>query len=419
MAEYAKTEIDPREGLFQHSDFTGLRNNVGQEGFALSDLATAFNCDLNDAREIQRRKGYGPVVIAGVDRSLWSFGSVCLAVGSNSLKLINPNLSTTTLRTGLTANRELQYTNFGDRAFYSNGAENGVVQNGQHRTWGITPPGLPVATVTGGLLLAGDYQFAITYLRQDGQESGTGRAGTLTLTAAGGIALSSIPVSADPTVTMKNVYLTTVGGTVLYRRGVIPNAQTTFTINALQMDANPLTTQFLQPPPAGDFIEYYKGYMLVAKDNRIYPSKSYSPELFDYRQAIPFTDRITMIAALNNKNDSAWIGTVSQVAQLIGTDPSNWTFQVAAAYGVIPGSLNYMDGELLGDGSDKGNTIALFATTQGMCVGRSDGTFANLTQEKFAFPSMDRAASIVRRHRGIAQYVLTLEGIEVPANVAA
>lgn len=417
MAEFPIN--DRREDSFEHSKFLGLRNNVETEGFGLGDLDAALNVDINDELELMRRKGYGPVIISGIDRALWAISDVCLGVGSNNLKIVNADYSTTTLRTGLTPNRDLQFTNFGERIFYANGAENGVVQNGQHRTWGITPPGIPLAAATGGLLLAGDYQFAVTYIRQDGQESGTGRAGTLTLAAAGGIALSAIPISADPTVTMKNVYATSVGGKTLYRRGTIPNTQTTFTINAIQQDSQPLLTQFLLPPPVGDFIEYYKGYMLVAKDNRLYPSKSYSPELFDYREAIPFLDRIVMIAALNNKNDAAWIGTDNQVAQLNGTDPTKWNYQVAADYGVIPGTLDYMDGELLGDGADKGNTVAMFTTKRGICVGRSDGTFANLTQERVAFPSMDRGASVARRHRGMGQYVVTLEGIEVAGNVAA
>jgi len=44
------------------------------------------------------------------------------------------------------------------------------------------------------------------------QESGAGKAGTIELFTAGGISLSSVPVSADPTVTHKAIYATTVGG---------------------------------------------------------------------------------------------------------------------------------------------------------------------------------------------------------------
>jgi hypothetical protein len=32
---------------------------------------------------------------------------------------------------------------------------------------------------------------------------------------------------------------------------------------------------------------------------------------------------------------------------------------------------------------------------------------------------MDRGAGVVRRHRGIAQYLVSLQGTEGPANVAA
>ncbi len=204
----------------------------------------------------------------------------------------------------------------------------------------------------------------------------------------------------------------------LFLQGTIPNAQTTYTISAVQHDAFPLTTQFLSPPPAGDFIGYWKGWMLVAKDNVLYPSEPYAPELFDLRKAVRFLDRITMVAPLNNKTDSCWIGTGSQVIWLGGDVPDKWVYNPVADYGVIPGTLAYADGELLAEAS-RGNTVAMFATTRGLCVAHSDGAFRNLTEDRYAYPSMDRGASIVRRHRGIAQFLTTLEGIAVAGNVAA
>lgn len=419
---YLEDGNDAKEGLFEHTRFLGIRNNIGSEGFDLGDLETGLNQDIDDALEISRRKGFSAPVVAGVDRSLWARGGVCLGVGSNALKLINRDFSTATLRTGLTANRELSYDVMGDRVFYANGAEMGVVQNGQHRTWGLTPPTLPLATATGGTLLAGNYQFVATYVRNDGQESGAGRAGVITLAGLGvdgGIALSAIPVSTDPTVVAKNIYVTPVNGDALYLRGTIPNATTTFTVNALQRDANELLTQFMTPPPAFDYLGVFKGWMLGSKDNRLYPSEPYAPELFDLRKSIPMLDRITMVAPLNNNTDGVYIGTASQVIWMDGDAPETWRFKVAADYGVIPGTLAYSDGETLGDGSGTGDQIAYFATARGLCVGQTGGKFTNLTEKRFAYPSMDRGAGIVRRHRGMIQYVATLEGIETAGNVTA
>jgi hypothetical protein len=393
-----------------------LRNNVSSDAFSPEDLEVALNVDIDDSLSAGRRKGYSAPVTASVDRDLWASGSVCLGVGSNALKLVNPDYSLVTLRSGLTADRPLSYAVAGDRVFYANGAELGCVQAGAHRTWGLDVPGMPVAAATAGTLRAGLYQYAVTYLRADGQESGAGRAGTIELTDTGGISLSSISVSDDPGVTYKIVYATSVGGGTLYRTGLIANADTTYVIREERMGASPLITQFLSAPPAGDHIAYWNGWMLVAQGARLYPSEPYAPELFDLRKSVPFLDRITMVAPVT---DGVWVGTASQIGWLTGDSPETWRFRVVAEHGVVPGALAYGDSELLGDGSAAGERYAFFASKQGLCVGRPGGAFANLTQARFAYPIQERGAVVVRRHRGIAQLVATMRGAEVAGNVAA
>lgn len=415
MAEYVEP-INEREGLEEFSQWRGLRNNVAPESFGRGDLVSALNCDVDDALGIGRRKGYSTVVTSAIDRSLFASGATCLGVGSNSLKQVNPDWTTTVLRTGLTATRALSYAAVADRIYWSNGIDLGCVQNGTNRTWGITLPAAPLAVATGGSLPAGKYQIAVTYLRSDGQESGAARAGTIELTTTGGIALSVIPVSTDPTVTDKAIYISPVGGETLYRAGVIDNSTTDFAIREVRMSASPLLTQFLSPPPAGDHIAYFKGWMLVASGSRLYPSESYAPELFDVRKSIPFADRITMVAPAK---DGVWLGSSNQVLHMTGDSPEAWVFRVVAEYGVIPGTLTYGDGELLGDGSAAGEQVAFFASKRGLCAGLPGGRLTNLTESRFAYPSMDRGASIVRRHRGIVQMVTTLQGTEVAGNVAA
>ena len=251
MAEYAKS-VDEREGLEEFSAFMGLRNNVDAASFGREDLVTALNVDVLDDLGVSRRKGFSSALTTAVDRSLWASGGVCLGVGSNSLKIVNPDYSTKTVLTGLTPDRPLSYTAAGDRVFWSNGVQKGVVQNGANRSWGIDLPGLAVATVDAGTLQPGLYQYAVTYLRSDGQESGAGLAGVMSMVSTGGIVLSSIPVSVDTSITHKAIYATSVGGETLYQAGVVTNATTSFAIREPRMGASPLLTQFLQPPPAGD-----------------------------------------------------------------------------------------------------------------------------------------------------------------------
>ena len=415
MAEYAKS-VDEREGLEEFSSFMGLRNNVDEASFGREDLATALNVDVLDDLGVSRRKGFSSALTTAVDRSLWASGDVCLGVGTNTLKLVNPDYSVKTLLTGLTAERPLSYTAVGDRVFWSNGVQKGVVQGGANRSWGVDVPDQPVATAGAGELLAGLYQYAVTYLRSDGQESGASLAGVVSLASTGGIVMSSIPVSIDTSVTHKAIYATSVGGETLYQAGVVTNATTSFAIREPRMGASPLLTQFLQPPPAGDHVAYQNGYLLVANGARLYPSEPYAPELFDYRKALPFLGRVTMVAPVKG---GVWIGTDSQIGWLAGDTPEVWDFKVKADYGVIPHTLWFADAGVIGDGQAIGEMAALFASKRGLCVGLPGGRLMNLTESRFAYPVMDVGAGIVRRHRGTNQFLVTLQGIETAGNVAA
>lgn len=410
--------VDPREGLFELTGFGGLRNNIDPSDFELGDLENALNCDIDDGENVTRRRGFSTAITTAIDRNLFAVGSVCLGVGSNALKRILPDFSVNTLKTGLTVDRDLSYAAISDRVYWANGIELGVVSGGVNRSWGLPVPATPTVALSGGDLPEGTYQFAVTFIRDDGQESGAARAGSITLAAIGGISLSAIPVATDATIIAKAVYVSTRNGSALFRAGLIANATTVFAVREPGDPAAPLQTQFLSAPPAGDFIGYFKGWMLVAKGNRLYPSEVYAPELFDSRKSIPFLDRITMVAPMNDKTGAGvWIGTDTQVIWLTGNSPETWEYKVAASSGVIPGTLAYSESKILGDDSGASAQIVYFTTKQGICVGRANGGLIGLTQDRFSFPAQPIGAGVVRNHRGTVQYVVTLNGPETAANV--
>lgn len=406
------------EDLREHREFTGLRNNVTSAGFDLGDLEAGMNVDINDRGFLLRRKGYSAVVVAGVDRDLWASGVVCLGVGANALKQIMPDWSTIVLRTGLTAGRPLTYTAIGARAYYANGVESGVVENGQHRSWGLEPPTPPATATAGGSLRAGRYQYTMTYLRSDGQESGAPRATVVELTAvASGFELT-LPVSTDPGVTHKVVYVSDRDGETLFRYAVLDTAETTFAVREERPGTVALATQFLVSPNilgAIEHIAYANGRMLVSVGNRLYCSEPYAPELFDPRKSWPFLDAISMVTPLE---DGTWLGTKSEVIWLPNAEPEKWQFMSKAPYGVIPGTAYLDTAATIGDGSGKGPAV-YFATSQGLCAGMNGGQMVNFTEGRFQYPMQPRGAGIVRRHRGMVQYLTTLRGAEVAGNVAA
>jgi hypothetical protein len=400
--------------VFAFEQFRGLRNTVGAESFEAGDLEAALNVDITDALRVRRRKGYGATAITTSHHSLWSNGVIALAVSGSTLVEILPDLTSRVVRTGLTVGLRMHYASIGTRVFYSNNVETGVFEDGVSRSWGVQwPTRLPLASVIGGSLPAGLYQYVLTYLREDGQESGVGLAGVIELTGISGIRFYDIPVSPDAGVSFKRLYVSPVNGDALFALMTLPNSAVEATYTIERTGALPLGTQFLSPALPGTDLAEFAGYILMARGNVLYRSEPFAPELFDLRKGLPFAGRITLVAPVD---DGVYLGTESEVIWLSGRKPAEWLGVQRLNYGVIPGTLAQGLAEDIAEGQQ--GPAALFATTNGICAGLNGGSVLNLTGDRFNYPVMDEGAAVVRDLGGSVQYLVTLRGTERPGNTA-
>lgn len=395
------------------SQFKGLRNTVGPESFEIGDLEAALNVDVTDELRVRRRRGYGAFV-AGAYHSLFANGEVMVAVTGTSLVRITPEGVSSTLRTGLTSGARLAYSAVGDRIYYSNRTQTGCVQAGVHRSWGLDiPTSQPTASVVGGSMQPGTYQYALTYVRDDGQESGTGLAGSVTLRSRGGIRFDAIPVSADPTVTAKRLYISPPDGDAMYYALGLHASDTSATVYSARDGTMILATQFKGPPPAGTCLAHYNGHALVAVGNRLYFSEPYAPELFDLRRGYRFSSPITLVAPVD---DGLYLGIETEVIFLEGRDVTELVYRPRCDYGAILGTLAYCSADDINKNTQ--GRAAVFATTQGVCAGFNGGQIVNLTQERFNYPVTKRGAAVVRNYGGSVQYLVVLEGTSTAGNTA-
>jgi len=403
---------NPREGVYEVPGFAGLRNTVAPEAFEPGDLVTAENIDIDDGQRARRRKGFTRIEAATYS-SIFAHGDQCVALRDSVLVRLNSDETTTSLVTGMLA-RPVSYFGMGARIYWSNGPQQGVVEDGANRSWGIDLPfSQGSATQQGGALRAGTYKWAVVFRRVDGQLSGTGRSGAIELTEDAGILLSAMPVSADPDVSEKELYISDCDGDTLFRRARIVNSDTAFTYHAYLPAFEPLRTQFLVGPPGGDVIAEFNGHALVAQGNTLYYSESYAPELFDPRKNYRFESAVRLLAPVEG---GVYLGLEDHIYFLAGEDPAKWVLKSRAPYGVIAGTLTYAPTEYLG--ADGAGEVAVFASTQGVCVGANDGAFSNLTQERFLYPIQSRGAAVVRKHRGINQFLVVMQGAETAAPTA-
>lgn len=400
------------EGVFEHKEFKGLRNTVGPENLEPGDLEAATNVDIDDAGDASVRRGHPAASIAGASHSLWSDGTTCLAVIAGTLTQILPSLATQSLRSGMGA-RPVSYDSVAGRVYYSNGVLTGVVENGSSRSWGLEVPRTIAAVAVPGSLPAGRYQFALTYVRTDGQESGAARAGQLELTAPGGLSFPALPVPADPDVIEKALYVSKANGSALYYAHTVLAATTSTTFTDPQLGTATLPTQHLSPPPPGDIVTYFAGRAYVAAGDTLYPSRPYAYELFDLREAIRFGDQITLVGPVT---DGLFVSAGAKTVFLSGRDPAAFDLRPLATYGAIP-RTSYRESQTALDPERKGSCV-IWASTRGVCAGFDGGDMVNLTESRFAYPAQETGAGVVRPWRGTQQYLTTLRGAETPGNIA-
>lgn len=394
------TDTQPRNSSSGfYTSFSGLRNDVSPERFSPADLAAADNVDLDRSGRASRRSGYASVR-AGAAHSLWASGALGLFVAGTQLNRLNADYTASLLRSGLTAGMRMSYVEVSDRVYFSNGVETGIIENGVARSWGLIVPPKPAVTATVGNMPAGTYQYSTTYFRADGQESGASPVGVITVPEGTGLVFS-VPASTDPGVVSKGVYISTSNGEVMYLSLILSNAITSGSYQNDTGELNtPLATQFMEPPPAGQLVSYFRGRMIVAAGDTLYFSEPYAYELFDLRNYMQLDGQVSLLAPMEDKDNAGakesgfFVGTDRSCGILAGATSDDFQYVPKTDYGAVIGALDYVDGALFADDSAGARPLPVWLTTQGLCAGMPSMEVKNLTRTRYTFPASGRGAAL-------------------------
>lgn len=384
-------------------EFGGIRNTVDARQIGPKDLAAAVNVDINDAKKIKRRPGRA-VFSSGAADSLFAHNAVALFRRNNALHRLLESGTAVQVLTGI--NNPVNYWGENGRIYFSDGAVTGIYENGAVRGWGITPPTtLPTTAQTTGVLPPGRYMYAITYLRSDGEESGTGQFGIIE-DIESGIAFTDLTVSSQSNITHKAIYLTRANGREFYRALVLENATTSASYS---LDTNELgvrlETAYKQPLPAGSCIAVLNGRTLVGAGEFVVYSDPYLPERCDpVRQNYRFEKPVKLLAPVEG---GVFVGTDNQIVFLSGADIAGASKVEVADYGAIPGTLDYVDGGKI-DGKLAGQKVAMFASQKGVCIGTKAGGFINMTLNRYTYPAAIRGAGVVRLQEGNSRFIVAM-----------
>lgn len=394
--------------------FGGL-NNAAQDPVLAgrTDLQVALNVDANDAGGLSNRPG-GVRVYPGVCHSVMTDGSDLLFREGTELKRLDTVTGVAeVLRGGFTAGLELTWIHLNNAIYFMDGEVAGVYQDRRARSYGLTPPPAPSLSSASGNILNGRIQVVTTYLRNDGQESGASPDSWIT-TTQGGLRVT-VTASSDPDVVGIVIYCSTPDGKLLFKQGVVTNQDGSTTITSRILVGAGLECKHLnlQTPIPGTLIDFYRGLMLIGGGSMMQHSQPWSYELMNPdRNLVLFPGDMTMMIALEN---GIWVGTTRGTQFLYGKDPlaaGGW--EVRSRLSTFPplraaqrtDSTNFSPNLRLAPGQ-----VAVWPTPEGIMVGDGEGTYRNLTGDRWVAPDGPSGTGFINKSAvGGTQYLFGIMG---------
>lgn len=383
----------------------GLRNDISQERFSKNDLAVGTNIEVDETGKVWRRKATTKLQ-SGVMHSLWASGSDRFVVANGVLSRLTDALALRPIVA--VAGTRVAYQSIAGEVYWTDGLQSGVITGTTSRVWGIAPPPPFAAAPTSGTMQAGSYLYTMTYVRADGKESGAPAYGRVDTT--GGITFPALPVSSDPTVVERRLYLSACGGELPYLALTLTNSGKTASLTAPAQRGPQVRTSLSVNAPAGQLVGYYNGRAYVAQGRYLWYSEPFEYERFDPMSSyLAFPDAVQTFAPVS---DGVFVGSETETVFLHGADPSEFVRRQVANYGTVLGTEmnappHYMrahDGGMERKGPQK-----LWMSRQGACLGNDGGDFKNLTGGRFILPDgVVAGASLLKIRGGTPQFVTSL-----------
>ncbi len=383
----------------------GMNNLKQPHAIDNETLRNAVNFDVDDDGNLKLRQGSASVYRGTiVKRTFWSNGDdLALFVEGTDLKRLNADFTATTLRAGV-GNTPMSYVEQDGVVYWSNEVVNGKVVDGADAVWGVPTPGQqPELTVqtSGGHLVKGFYQVAITFVSATGEESGTGGSVEAEVTADGGaLVLSAIPDPGDVDF-LVNVYVTGPSGGQLYFHEALPSGFPTFVIRRVNHPTegallHPLETQFGEPPPPGHLLEYHNGRIYIAQSNIVWATEPQRLGLV--KQAVSYWQFPERVAVLQAVVDGMYVA--SDVTYFLGgIDTGDLVSRIVLEYGAVEGT-----GLTIED-----TRQAAWFSHKGFVVAGPSGEARNLTIDRIAVSEFQAGAMLHREHDGVTQLLATLQ----------
>jgi hypothetical protein len=377
--------------------FKGENNRLPDYALSGKDGAfvrSAVNVDLSGAGTFKRRPG-SERIVSGTDcHSIWAIDDHAYYVDHRTLYSLSADYTATAVLTGLTPFRPMTYADAGaGRVFCTN--KDGLWRlSGESATLaGVAPPqSAPIATVTqDGSLAAGAYQFVVTLLSADGEESAATRPEQVDVPENGRITFSGIPQVAGHTTAL---YLSPPNGDELYR--ITAGAPESAVVAVPpRTDRARCKAILLETLPPGEIVRYSGGRLLVANGDMLYYSEPFALALHNPRKNyVRFESQIDLLEPVEG---GAFVAAGDQT-YWIGGDISAASLAVVLPYGAVRYSS-----------SRAPNSNAVWwMSKRGAVVAGPGGEVKNVQEQNVAVNPSEVGASAVMETDGMRRLIAAL-----------
>lgn len=253
----------------------GMTNRYGNSEIPKGFLRDAKDVIIGNTGQVRFPRWGKTAVYAGNCHSIEENELGIFFVEDGTLKKLNDDYTTTTIKTGVGNSRMYYAGPVSTTLYFGNDSVTGTYVSGVGASeWGCarTPRQPDSETSTIGDLYPGDYRYAITWIGSH-DEGGTGNSTIVSVPDGGSIILDNFPTAPDY-VTAVAVYVTPANGKDLMLYGEYPIATTTVTITQLTTEGVvptiPLETQLAYPPLPSETMVEHQGRIYYALDNAVY-----------------------------------------------------------------------------------------------------------------------------------------------------
>lgn len=400
-------------------------NNVAPDFDAPTDefgrttsLRSAVNVDLVGPKKKPRRRDGRTLIAAGRAHSPQALPDQrhIVAVIDGDLRAYDRSLQlAATVRAGVGRSR-LSYARVNDDLYWSSASQLRRIRAADLADlpgW-VDCPGVPnVEAVEGGNMQPGAYRVAMTWLDEDGRESGCLGLVELDLAAGQCLRIFDIPAAPEGAVTAR-VYVSPANESELYASADL----TTFVTNTIVTsvgDGVTLKTLMLQMLPPCDLLRAWNGRLLGAAGNLLVWSDPLRWGLTSHDNYMRFGERITLLEPVGEGSEGAglYVADHKNTYWLAGETPGKWRRMVKLDTPAVFGASAVVKASSVGLQGDE--MIVVWLGANGVFyAGLPGGQVTPLTEGRLSIPDGDEGAMVFREFKGlrqlIASYIRTTPG---------